>query len=243
MDWRERTTAQMLGMTVTVEVDRPIGYLHGDTVYPINYGYLPGVMGGDGEEQDAYILGVNEPVKSFTGRVVGVIRRSNDSEDKLVVAPEGMEYHQGEIAEATHFIEQYFVSTIDCLVRKSCGVVPYRIVNGEREYLILLQSNRCWSFPKGHMDAGETERETALRELREETGLTAALVPDVRVELSYDVRPLVRKEVVLFLGEVEGEPILQEREIRSHRWVKREELSDYLYPDSLAAFEQLLNMA
>lgn len=243
MDWRERTTAQMLGMTVTVEVDRPIGYLHGDTVYPINYGYLPGVMGGDGEEQDAYILGVNEPVKSFTGRVVGVIRRSNDSEDKLVVAPEGMEYHQGEIAEATHFIERYFVSTIDCLVRKSCGVVPYRIVNGEREYLILLQSNGCWSFPKGHMDAGETERETALRELREETGLTAALVPDARVELSYDVRPLVRKEVVLFLGEVEGEPILQEREIRSHRWVKREELSDYLYPDSLAAFEQLLNMA
>lgn len=243
MDWKERTTAQMLGMTVTVEVDRPIGYLHGDTVYPINYGYLPGVMGGDGEEQDAYILGVNEPVKSFTGRVVGVIRRSNDSEDKLVVAPEGMEYHQGEIAEATYFIERYFVSTIDCLVRKSCGVVPYRMVEGQREYLILLQSNGCWSFPKGHMDAGETERETALRELREETGLTAALVPDVRVELSYDVRPLVRKEVVLFLGEVEGEPILQEREIRSHRWVKREELSDYLYPDSLAAFEQLLNMA
>ncbi len=242
MDWKERKTVQMLGTTVTVEVDRPIGYLHGDTVYPINYGYLPGVMGGDGEEQDAYILGVSEPVKSFAGRVVGVIRRINDCEDKLVVAPEGMEYHQGEIAEATHFIEQYFVSTIDCLVRRSCGVVPYRVVNGQREFLILLQSNRCWSFPKGHMDAGETEVETALREMREETGLTAALVPDVRVELSYELRHLVRKEVVLFLGEVEGEPSLQEKEIRAHRWVKREELADYLYSDTLAACERLLNM-
>ena len=242
MDWKERKTVQMLGAVVTVEVDRPVGYLHGDTIYPINYGYLPGVMGGDGEEQDAYILGVNQPVESFTGRVVGVIRRIDDCEDKLVVAPEGMEYHQGEIAEATHFIEQYFTSTIDCLVRKSCGVVPYRMVEGQREFLILLQSNLCWSFPKGHMDAGETERDTALRELREETGLTAALVPDARVELSYDLRPLVRKEVVLFLGEVEGEPVLQEREIRSYRWVKREELGNYLYHDTHSACEKLLNM-
>lgn len=130
MDWRERKTHEMLGEIVTVEVDRPIGYDHNGTVYPINYGCLPGVMGGDGEEQDAYILGVEEPIQTFTGRVVGVIRRINDSEDKLVVAPEGHEYHQGEIAAATYFIEQYFVSTIDCLVRKSCGVVPFRERSG-----------------------------------------------------------------------------------------------------------------
>ena len=243
MNWKERKTVEMLGMTVTVEIDRPIGYNHGGTVYPINYGYLPGVMGGDGEEQDAYILGVHEPLERFTGRVVGVIRRINDCEDKLVVAPEGHEYHQGEIAEATHFIEQYFVSTIDCLVRKSCGVVPYRVVEEEREFLVLLQSNDCWSFPKGHMDAGEREEETALRELREETGLTAALVPNVRMELSYDIRPLVHKEVVLFLGKVEGEPMLQEGEICAYRWVKRGELAAFLYPDTLAASEKLLDMA
>lgn len=242
MDWRERKTHEMLGEIVTVTVDRPVGYDHHGTIYPINYGYLPGVMGGDGEEQDAYILGVEEPVETFTGRVVGVVRRINDCEDKLVVAPEGMEYHQGEIAEATRFIEQYFISTIDCLRRRSCGVVPFRTVNGEREFLILLQSNNCWSFPKGHMDAGESEEETSLRELREETGLTARLVPEARVELGYDVRPLVRKEVVLFLGEVHGEPVLQEGEIRAHRWVKREELSEYLFPDSFAACEQLLSM-
>ena len=242
MDWRERKTVEMLGAVVTVEVDRPIGYRHGDTVYPINYGYLPGVMGGDGEEQDAYILGVDEPLRSFTGKVVGVIRRINDCEDKLVVAPEEMEYHQGEIAEATRFIEQYFVSTIDCLVRKSCGIVPYRMIDGEQEFLIVLQSNQCWSFPKGHMEAGETEAETALRELREETGLTAVLAPNAHVELSYALRTSVRKDVVLFLGKVEGEPALQEGEIQSCRWVKYAELSDYIYPDSLAACRKLLEM-
>lgn len=240
MDWRERKTHEMLGQTVTVTVDRPIGYLHGDTVYPINYGYLPGILAGDGEEQDAYILGVEDAVESFTGTVIGVIRRHNDCEDKLVVAPEGMLFHQGEIAGMVHFIEQYFVSTIDCLLRKSCGVVPFRRHGAEREFLILLQTNRCWSFPKGHMDAGETEEQTALRELREETGLTAALVPGARTELSYDVSPVTRKQVVLFLGETAGELNIQESEVKEYRWVKENELAEYLFPDSLSACMRLL---
>ena len=95
MDWRSRSTRKLLGKIVTVQVDRPIGYLHGDILYPVNYGFVPGLMGGDGEEQDAYILGVDTPLSSFTGRVIAVIRRHNDCEDKLVVAPEGLSLHQG----------------------------------------------------------------------------------------------------------------------------------------------------
>ena len=240
MDWKERKTHEMLGQTVTVVVDRPIGYRHGDTVYPINYGYLPGMIAGDGEEQDAYILGVDTPVESFTGTVVGVIRRHNDCEDKLVVAPEGRLFHQGEIAEAVSFIEQYFISTIDCLLRKSCGVVPFRWNGMEREFLILLQTNGCWSFPKGHMDAGETEEQTALRELREETGLAAELLPNARAELSYDVSPVTKKQVVLFLGETAGELSIQKSEVKEYRWVSENELKAYLFPDSLAACRHLL---
>lgn len=116
MNWRDRKTDELLGQVVTVQVDRPIGYLHGDIVYPINYGYIPGMMAGDGEEQDDYILGVDEPLETFTGKVVAVVRRHNDCEDKLVVAPEGQVYHQDEIAAAVHFQEQYFISTIDCLL-------------------------------------------------------------------------------------------------------------------------------
>ena len=108
MDTREQIIQSLMGQLVHVEVDRPIGYVHGDIVYPVNYGYIPGIIAGDGEEQDAYILGVTEPLAVFDGRVVGAIRRRDDNEDKLIVAPDGMVFHQAEIAEAVHFQEQYF---------------------------------------------------------------------------------------------------------------------------------------
>ena len=111
---RERIHAmrQWLGKTVHVEVDRPIGYQHSDILYPVNYGFLPGTLAGDGEAQDAYILGVSQPVDAFDGRVIGIIIRNDDVEDKLVVAPEGMRFHQGQIANAVHFQEQYFDSHV-----------------------------------------------------------------------------------------------------------------------------------
>lgn len=239
MDARERIVHTLLGRMVHVEVDRPIGYHHGDIIYPINYGYIPGVIAGDGEEQDAYILGVSEPISSFDGRVVGAIRRKNDCEDKLVVAPDGMVFHQGQIAEATHFQEQYFDSTIDSLFRKSCGVIPYRRNGDRKEFLILLQTNNRWSFPKGHMDSGETEIQTALRELAEETGMQTVLVPGARAVSEYDIPPLTRKQVVLFLGKVHGEPRMREQEIQNYRWVSFDELPNYLQPDTFDACAKL----
>ena len=93
MDVRNQIIMEYLGRLVHVVVDRPIGYRHGDLVYPINYGYIPDLITGDGEEQDVYILGVSEPVSAFDGQVIGAVRRKNDCEDKLVVAPAGMVYH------------------------------------------------------------------------------------------------------------------------------------------------------
>lgn len=240
MDLREQIVHELLGKMVHVEVDRPIGYRHGDIVYPVNYGCIPGILAGDGEAQDAYILGVSTPLTSFDGRVIAAIRRKNDCEDKLVVAPDGVYFHQGEIAEAVRFQEQYFVSTVDSLLRKSCGVIPYRKAGQETQYLILLQTNGCWSFPKGHMEPGETETETALRELREEAGLTASLIPGLRAVSEYSIPPHTKKQVVLFLGEVRGDLALQEKEIASCRWVSARELPDYLHPDTLLACSGLL---
>ena len=101
----------MLGKTVNVTVDRPLGSIHpnhNDIIYPVNYGYINGIIAPDGEEQDAYILGVDEPLKSFTGKVIAVIHRIDDVEDKWVVVPEWYTVTKEAIVEATYFQEKYF---------------------------------------------------------------------------------------------------------------------------------------
>ena len=84
-------------------------------VYPLNYGYIPGVLGGDGEELDVYLLGVNEPVESFTGRIIGIgiAHRADDVEDKLVMAPLDMNFTREEVERAVHFQEQYYDTHIE----------------------------------------------------------------------------------------------------------------------------------
>lgn len=106
----------MIEKTVKVIIDRPLGSYHPkhkDLYYPINYGYVPDVMGGDGEEQDAYILGVDTPIKEFSGTVIAIIHRLNDVEDKWVVAPDGMSFTKEEILQAVRFQEQFFKIEIE----------------------------------------------------------------------------------------------------------------------------------
>ncbi len=236
-----RNIVEYLGKPVHIVIDRPIGYRHGDIVYPINYGYIPGCIAGDGEEQDAYILGVNEPMTEFYGQVVAAIHRKNDCEDKLVVAPFGVAYHQGQIAEAVHFQEQYFDTRIISCYEKSCGVLPYRVRDGHKEFLLVFETfSKCWSLPKGHMEAGESELQTALRELAEETGLTANIDASRSAAIEYPISDFAQKEVVFYLGEVSGDPKVREGEIDKYRWVTSEELKDYLFPDTYDACKKLL---
>lgn len=231
----------LIGQIVHVVVDRPIGYQHGNILYPINYGYIPGIFAADGEEQDAYILGVNESVDQFDGQVIAVICRNNDCEHKLVVAPVGQVYHQAQIADAVRFQEQYFNTRIISSFEKSCGILPYRIVNGIREFLLVFEAfSKCWSLPKGHMEMGETEEQTAQRELFEETGLTSKLDTSRYAVVEYPISNVARKQVVFYLGEVVGEPRVREGEIEKFKWVGADELRLYLFPDTLEACKSLL---
>lgn len=105
----------IIGTMVTVTVDRKMGTYHPkhpDIFYPINYGYVPGMMAADGEEQDAYIIGVDTPVENFTGKVVAIIHRNDDVEEKWVVCPENMNFTVDEIEAQVKFQEQYFDSYI-----------------------------------------------------------------------------------------------------------------------------------
>ncbi len=118
-DERKAQVAYYLGKTVDIGIDRPIGYVHdkGDysLVYPINYGYIPDVLGGDGEELDVYVLGINEPVESARVKIIGIVHRENDIEDKLIGAPEGKSFTVEQMAEAVSFQEKYYISHVEGL--------------------------------------------------------------------------------------------------------------------------------
>jgi inorganic pyrophosphatase len=103
-----------LGKKARVKIDRPLGSKHPkwDFEYPVNYGFIEGTKAPDGEELDAYVLGVNEAVHEFTGICVAVIHRMDDDDDKLVIIPEGKRITDDEIREMTKFQEQYFESVI-----------------------------------------------------------------------------------------------------------------------------------
>lgn len=115
---RKAQVRSYLGKTVRIEMDRPIGTehpKHPGLLYPINYGYIPGVLGGDGEELDVYVLGIDTPVKECTVMVIGIAHRENDVEDKLIAAPEGMSFNEKQMADAIRFQEQYYKTTVEGL--------------------------------------------------------------------------------------------------------------------------------
>lgn len=101
---------EYLGRTVNVVMDRKMGCAHPKHgfIYPVNYGYIPATVSGDGEELDAYVLGVFEPLDTFEGKCVAIIHRTNDNDDKLVVVPEGKEYSNDAIEALVEFQERFF---------------------------------------------------------------------------------------------------------------------------------------
>lgn len=105
----------MIGSIVKVTVDRPLGSYHPkhkNIYYPINYGYVEGIIAPDRDEQDAYIIGVDAPVKEFIGKIIAIIHRYDDAEEKWVVAPENASFTKDEIIELVNFQEQYFKSEV-----------------------------------------------------------------------------------------------------------------------------------
>jgi len=105
---------KFLGAEVEVVVDRPLGSRHPqhDLVYQSNYGYVPGTKAPDGEELDAYYLGVSGPIARARGKCIAVIHRLDDNDDKLVVVPPGMEISNEEIWLQTNYQEKFFQSEI-----------------------------------------------------------------------------------------------------------------------------------
>lgn len=114
-DKMEITNAKkFLGKEVVVKMDRPLGSKHPKHgfIYTLNYGYIPNTVSGDGEELDAYVVGIHEPVEEYEGKVIAIIHRTNDNDDKLIVAPKDKNYSDDAIRAMTEFQEQFFESII-----------------------------------------------------------------------------------------------------------------------------------
>lgn len=196
-----------MGKKVAVTMDRPIGTehpKHPGLIYPINYGYIEGLVAGDGEEQDVYLLGVDKPVESTECVIIGIIHRLNDNEDKWVAVPPelvGSEIcYECNIVHETYFQEQYYKSEVFALYEKTAGAVIYTCDNGERKYFLIKNKSGHVGFPKGHIEYGETERENALREVYEECGLKVQLDDTFREQYTFKTLENTEKTSAFYLG-------------------------------------------
>ena len=99
-----------LNQNVRVKVDRSLGSKHTKHgfIYPVNYGFVPDTISGDGEELDCYVLGVFEPLNEFTGKCIAIIHRINDNDDKLIIVPENRNFSNKEIDVLIEFQERFF---------------------------------------------------------------------------------------------------------------------------------------
>ena len=111
---KKTNSKDYLGKTVSIKIDRPLGSRHPKHrfMYMLNYGYIPNTISGDGEELDAYLIGEFEPVEQSNGKVIAIIHRTNDDDDKLIVSKEGKDYSDDAINALTEFQEKYFKSVI-----------------------------------------------------------------------------------------------------------------------------------
>ena len=101
---------EYLGKKLNIVIDRELGSKHPEYgfIYPVNYGYVPDTVSGDGEELDCHLLGVFEPVKTFKGKCIAIIHRVDDDDDKLIIVPKNKEYSDDAINALVEFQERYF---------------------------------------------------------------------------------------------------------------------------------------
>ncbi|TCK92679.1 inorganic pyrophosphatase [Natranaerovirga hydrolytica] len=166
---------EYLGREVEVKIDRPLGSKHPDHgfVYPINYGFIEGTKAADNEEIDAYVLGIFEPISTYRGKVIGIIKRNNDVEDKLIVANDLNSYDKYQIKALTEFQERFFdteIITYDYL-RSSIRNTVRGLIKKGNKILVLeekYQGEKYYFLPGGGIEYLEKSQEALYREMKEE---------------------------------------------------------------------------
>lgn len=222
----------MLGRYIRVRVTHPVHAQNKQQGYEYlcNYGTVEGIRRFDTNAAGAFIVGIHHPVRNFDGRVIAIIRRAGEPLPILVAAPKSKRYIDNEIREELRFAfgdEDY---ALECLYESSCGAIVYRFIGGEARFLLIKNRRSAhWSFPKGHVEPGESEEETAKREVFEEAGIHIEILPDFTSKSDYTIQGKVEKSVTIFLAKTAD----------TNTVIQREEIEDYVWLSFSRAMESL----
>lgn len=176
--------------------------------------------------QNVYILS-RKPVGDWVYGIVSAVITQPDGSEKYIVTQKFDIMYEPEMRQRLSSVKSLKIEKLTCLYEKSCGAVILYKDKGEAEASILLvknQKGRFWSFPKGHVELWENEKETAVREIKEETDLDVEILDNFREISDYCPFGKIRKRVVFFLAAAKSNKVkIQESEIESYTWVKLSE--------------------
>lgn len=209
----------MIGRCVWVRVNQPMNQENPKTgmCYPLNLGFIcSGPPYRRKKKPQAFILGVNHPVRKFEGRVIA----SFESAGKVyyVVAPRNKKYIVNDLREIFSFLNP---ENFRCFYECSCGALVVRKIRGQYRYLVIKNRRSThWSFPKGHIEDGETLEDTAKREVLEETGVRINIIPGFKRKSEYMIKNRISKTVYLFVATTEDtNTVLQKEEVEDYAWL------------------------
>lgn len=212
----------MLNNNIRVRVTRAVGFFDAkrNCLYSLNFGRGIIFTSHGTIEADTYILGINHPVKRFEGRVIATIRRKSGGY-AVIAANKNSRYVNFDIEDAINFAEPKGSYLLDCLYENSCGAVVYRFISGMPRFLLIKNCRSShWGFPKGHVERGETDIDTAKREVLEETGLHIDIIDGFNEKSDYKIGGKVDKKVRIFLATTsDTQTVIQKEEISDYIWL------------------------
>lgn len=232
----------MLGKTVSVVIK---GSAYGSSARFYAPFYCGQICDSESDlfKRPVYIITNRAPGDSFVGKIIAIANKGVPRQEKIIVAPLNTVYYSPEIRSRLSRVRNQSAYKLSCLYEKSCGAIVYREHDGQNLFLLVKNRNGSYfGFPKGHIEIGETEYQTAVREVKEETNLDITIIGGFRETSIYRPFGQVKKMVVIFLAKAEDCDVkIQNSEIENYCWLTQEQVLYYLrYKNDIKMFQNAL---